>query len=141
MNKEQQQILELLDSGKITATEAERLLSCLEEDRKAEIEQKKVNSQRMKGKKLRVQVDGFTEKDKNIHVNVSVPLVIARYADNILSNCIPKEVSSELKEKGFDLSQIKLGELIDTFESLDEDIVNVDLDQDGAKLKVRVYVE
>lgn len=141
MNEERQKVLELLAAGSITADEAERLLACLEEDRKSETTRKRAEGERMKGKKLRVQVDGFTEKDKKIHVNVSVPLVIARYADNILANCVPKEVGDELRGKGVDLSQIKIGEIVDTFETLEEDVVNVDLDQDDTKMKVRVYVE
>ena len=81
------------------------------------------------------------EGGKKINVNVSVPLVLARYADNILNNCVPKEVNEELKGKGIDLYALNIGQIVDMFESLEEDIVNVDMDQDGNDLKVRVYVD
>lgn len=141
MNNERQQVLELLEQGKITADEATRLLSCLGEDEEKEQARVQEDAVRMKGKKLRVEVNGFVEKDKKINVNVSVPLVLARYADNILNNCVPKDVSGELREKGIDLSALNIGQIVDMFETLEEDIVNVDLDQDDNDLKVRVYVD
>lgn len=145
MNNEQQKVLDMLEKGTINAEEATRLLDCLEEnsekEREAETTRKQQNAVRMKGKKLRVEVNGDTEEDKKINVNVSVPLVLARYADNIIANCIPVSATDELNKKGIDLREIKISEIVDTIEDIDEDIVNVDLDQEDACFKVRVYVE
>ena len=135
MDREKQRVMEMLEQGRITPDEAARLLDCLESVRVQE------DAQRMRGKKLRVDVNGYMEKDKKINVNVSVPLVLARYADNILSNCVPKDVRGELKDKGIDLTALNIGAIVDMFETLEEDIVNVDLDQDGSVMKVRVYVD
>ncbi|WP_040198174.1 SHOCT-like domain-containing protein [Candidatus Soleaferrea massiliensis] len=142
MNSEKQKVLEMLANGTISAEEAERLLECLEEDAKKEAAGIRLQKDdRTQGKKLRVQVNGCTEEDGKINVNVSVPLVLARYADNIIANCIPASADKELKENGFDLRSLKIGEIIDTIENLDEDIANVDIVQDATDLKVRVYVE
>ncbi|MFQ7280865.1 MAG: hypothetical protein ACLRP7_01105, partial [Christensenellales bacterium] len=74
-------------------------------------------------------------------VNECFPLVLDRYADIIFSNCVPKDVRGELKDKGIDLTALNIGAIVDMFETLEEDIVNVDLDQDGSVMKVRVYVD
>lgn len=144
-NDEREKVLEMLSQGQISSEEAARLLDCLsdgeEKQRKSESTQMHSDAQRMKGKKLRVDVNGFTEGDKKVNVNVSVPLVLARYADNIIANCMPESANKGLKEKGIDLRELNISKIIDTFEDLDEDIVNADIDQDDTKMKVRVYVD
>lgn len=145
MHEERQKVLDILSQGNITSEEAARLLDCLEEneekERRAASVQRQGDAVRMQGKKLRVEVNGFTNVDKKINVNVSVPLVLARYADNIIANCVPKNVNSDLQQKGIDLTQLKIGDLIDTFENLDEDIVNADINEEDANFTVRVYVD
>lgn len=137
-------ILDMVEKGSITAQDAARLLECLgettEKEEKAQQERVHESAVRMKGKKLRVEVNGYTEGNK-VNVNVSVPLVLARYADNIIANCVPDAVNGELKGQGIDLRSLNIGGIIDTFEEIDEDIVNVEIDEDDTKMKVRVYVE
>lgn len=99
------------------------------------------SAQRMKGKKLRVQVEGSTEESEDLHVNVSVPLVLARYADNFLSTCLPASAAEGMKAQGIDLRQLDLGAIVDVFEELEEDIVNVRVKDAHNDLLVRVYVE
>ena len=141
MKEERKKVLDMLEQGKVSPEEAAQLLDCLEENEEKQSMRVQTDAARMKGKKLRVEVNGFVEGGKKINVNVSVPLVLARYADNILNNCVPKEVNEELKGKGIDLYALNIGQIVDMFESLEEDIVNVDMDQDGNDLKVRVYVD
>jgi hypothetical protein len=145
MGNEKQKVLDLLASGAITTEEASSLLDALEDNSQknmvAQEEKKRDDAKRMQGKKLRVEVKGDTEEAKRMNVNVSIPLVIARHVDDILANCIPDAASDELKQQGIDIRGIKLGPIIDTFEDLDEDIVNADIDQDETQLTVRVYVE
>ena len=138
MKEERKKVLDMLEQGKVSPEEAAKLLDCLEENEEKQSMRVQTDAARMK---LRVEVNGFVEGGKKINVNVSVPLVLARYADNILNNCVPKEVNEELKGKGIDLSALNIGQVVDMFESLEEDIVNVDMDQDGNDLKVRVYVD
>lgn len=147
MTTEQKKVLDMLESGQITNEEAARLLDCLEQDfrkepapaapRPAPVQAGK----KMKGKKLRIQVDGHVEGDKKINANVSIPLVLARYADNIIANCVPREANKELMEQGIDLRSLNISQIVDTIEDIDEDILNADIDQEDTVLKVRIYVE
>ena len=145
MKNERERVLEMLSQGQITSEEAARLLDCLsdniEKQRQEENERVHIDAKRMKGKKLHIDVNGFTEGDKKINANVSVPLVLARYADNIIANCVPESATKGLKEKGIDLRQLNISKIVDTFEDLEEDIINADIDQDDVKMKVRIYVE
>lgn len=144
MHEEKKKVLDILAQGNITAEEAARLLDCLDEETisapRAEAVHQQGNNANLRGKKLRVKVDGVAEGNK-VDVNVSVPLVLARYADHIIASCVPADVNKDLASKGIDLRQLNIGQIVDTIESLDEDIVNVDVEQDDTDIKVRVYVE
>lgn len=142
MNNEKQKILDMVNEGKISAADGARLLECLNDTEKEEKLQVQESARRMKGKKLKVMVEG-KEKGNPIKVNVSVPLVLARYADNILANCVPASVNDDLGKKGVDLKSLNISAIVDAFEDLEEDIVNVDIDQteEDTKMQVRVYVE
>lgn len=144
MSNEKMKILEMLQTGTITVEDADRLLETLGEAQEKEEKQRKTyvqaDGKRMQGKKLKVEVDGDEDGDK-IHVNVSVPLILARYADNILNNCIPKEANEAMENKGINLRGLNISEIMDAFDTLEEDIVNVDLEDEDSQMKVRVYVE
>lgn len=140
MNSEKQKILDMVDKGSISGSDAARLLEALGETENQQNERVHESAVRMKGKKLRVLVNGLADGHK-VNVNVSVPLVLARYADNILANCVPTAVDGELQKNGIDLRGLNISGIVDTFEELDEDIVNVDIDQENTQMKVRVYVE
>ncbi|MCL1974594.1 MAG: hypothetical protein FWG61_00360 [Firmicutes bacterium] len=144
MNTEKQKVLDLLSQGQITPEEAAKLLDCLDEpenDESFQTNMEKRGNIRLQGKKLRVQVKGFTEKDKKMDVNVSVPLVLARYVDDLIASCLPEAANRELIAQGINLRQLNISQLVDALESLDEDIVNADIRQEDMDLKVRVYVE
>ncbi len=149
MNNEKIKILEMLESGKITAQEAEQLLDALGTAPKKEagqsggatIEPLSPPRPSKNGKKLRVYVVGKTEKDKNMNVNVAVPMALARLVDNVIENCIPAEALEEMKKQGVDLKAIRFGELVSTLEDLDEDIVHADIMAEDSDFRVRVYVE
>lgn len=142
MNKDKQKILDMIDQGTISAADGARLLECLGETEEKETERAQKTAQRMKGKKLRVTVNGMQE-GKRINVNVSVPLVLARYADSILTNVVPASATKGLEEQGIDLRGLNISGLVDVFEELEEDIVNVDINEEenGTDMKVRIYVE
>jgi len=135
MNAEKQKILEMLQDGKISAAEATQLLDALED--KPHTSTVNVTSG---GKKLRVKVDGNIEDDQKIKVDVAVPMALGRMVDSILESCIPTAAREAMEEQGIDISGIKLGEILDTMESLDEDIVSADIDHEDTKMKVRIYV-
>ena len=137
MNTQRDKILEMLQDGRVSAQEAAQLLDSLEQPPVLPVERRP----NMQGKKLRVIVNGDAEEMKNINVNVSVPLALARVVDTILETCIPNVAADELKKQGIDLRSFHIGDVLNTLESLDEDLVNVDIDSDKTKMKVRVYVE
>lgn len=143
MNDERMKVLELLEKGAISAEEATQLLDAIDtqESRKENMMQQREENARLQGKKLRVQVNGDAKDIKNMNINVSIPLVLARHVDNIIANTVPKAANDELKEHGVDLGAINLSAIVDTLEDLDEDIVQADIDSDETKLQVRVYVE
>ena len=146
MNKEKQTVLDMLAQGRINADEAARLLESLEDTeggnfRPADREERQQLRNKGKGKKLRVQAKGYTEEGKKMNINVGVPLVLARYVDNLITSCLPDAAHSELIKQGINLRDLNIGQLADTLENLDEDIVNADLNQGDMDLKVRVYVE
>lgn len=142
MNADKQKILDMINEGTVSAADGARLLECLSDTEKEEQLQVQETARRMKGRKLRIQVNGIAEGNK-MNVNVSVPLVLAKYADNIIQTCVPKSAMDGIQKEGFDLRSLNISAIVDAFEDIDEDIVNVEIDQpeENTDMKVRVYVE
>lgn len=155
MNENRRQILEMLAAGKITADEAERLLSALEPETAAPAGEFHGHTAGTEGatvkthaKYLRVLVEAdesMTGLKGPTKVNVRVPMQLLR-AGVRLASLIPAQAHDQLDEAlsrhgiPFTLSQIKpenLEELIDHLEDL-----TVDVDgNDGNQTKVRVFCE
>ena len=152
MNENRRQILEMLAAGKITASEAERLLAALDPNPTPvpEFTGTTGNGAQVKtrSKYLRVLVEAdesMTGMKGQTTVNVRVPMQLLR-AGVRLASLIPAQAHNQLDEafsrKGvpITLSQIKpenLEELIDHLED-----VTVDVDgKDGNTTKVKVYCE
>jgi len=136
MNEEVLKVLEMVRQGKISAEEGEKLISAMGADAPAKKPEKK-NSM------LRVRIDvNDPEKKEQARVNVNVPLVLAKKAVGLMT-FIPKDTKNELKEKGINLDDINLKELIELFEDgeIDEELVNVDVGDGVQGAKVRVYVD
>jgi hypothetical protein len=137
MNEEVLRILEMVKSGKVTPEEGERLLGAIGQG--GEVKKAAVGKRSM----LRVRVDvKDPEKSEQAKVNINVPLTIAKKAMGLVS-LIPKEAKAELEEKGIDLSQIDLKELIEMFEDgeITEDLVNVETGDEQKGATVKVYVD
>ena len=158
MNENRRQILEMLAAGKITANEAERLLSALDPDTSvlaggvsaASVSGNGTKSGAAKGhpKYLRVLVEADESMTGNkglTTVNVRVPMQLLR-AGVRLAALIPQQAHNQLDQAFLNhgvpltLSQIKpenLEELIDHLEDL-----TVDVDgKEGNATKVRVFCE
>ena len=58
-----------------------------------------------------------------------------------LSLALPASAAEGMKAQGIDLRQLNLGAIVDVFEELEEDIVNVRVKDAHNDLLVRVYVE
>lgn len=141
MNTEKGRVLEMVEKGTISAEDGAKLLECLGETEEKQAAQVQKSAARMKGKCLHVKVNGLSGENQKINVNVSVPLVLARYADNIIANCVPTAVSEELSHNGIDLRGLNIAGIIDVFEEIEEDIVNAEIGEPPMTMQVRVYVE
>lgn len=156
MNENRKQILDMLASGRITADEAERLLTALDpEPGMGSVTQgaggqnsAKNTGQKTHPKYLRVLVEADESMTGNkglTTVNVRVPMQLLR-AGVRLAALIPQQAHNQLDGAlssygiPLTLSQIKpenLEELIDHLEDL-----TVDVDaKDGNSAKVRVFCE
>ncbi len=155
MNENRRQVLEMLAAGKISADEAERLLSALETDSPraaAEFAGKTAGANgatvKTRARYLRVLVEAdqeMTGMKGPTTVNVRVPMQLLR-AGVRLASLIPAQAHEQLDEAlnrhgiPLTLSQIKpenLEELIDHLEDL-----TVDVDgKEGNTTKVRVFCE
>ncbi|MBN1619334.1 hypothetical protein JW890_01285 [candidate division WOR-3 bacterium] len=130
---EKSKILEMLNEGKITAEEAEKLLNAVNEVKSSEQKTKKdakiiASGNPSKGK---IKIDVVSSDGDN--VKISVPLKLVKAIDKML----PKNVAEDLEEEGINLKELLLN-IDETMEELDEDLVNV-VSSDGDT--VRIYIE
>ena len=133
MNEQHRKVLDMLAAGKITADEAERLLSAIGDPPAAA---------KTKPNYIRVTVTEDDDRQSTKNVNIRVPMQLLR-AGVRFASLIPLEarerVNIALRKDGvpFDISQIKpenLEELVDHLDDLTVDI-------DDKNTKVRVYCE
>lgn len=134
MSNDRRKVLEMLAEGKISADDAERLLSKIGTGRTADpAEEVPPDTGRRPLKYLRVLVDS-EDGDK---VNIRVPIALVR-TGLLLSAMIPAAASDELKKNGVDLSGLSAlngEELIEALRDL-----HVDIDSDDGDT-VRVFCE
>jgi hypothetical protein len=147
MNEHRRQILQMLAEGKISAEEAERLLTAVETP-SAGSEAQSATAANTPPKFLRVQVDS---EDDNGHegptkVNVRVPMQLLR-AGVKLAYLIPssalQKANVAMHEQGIpmDLTQIKPENIEELVEQLRDLSVDVDQKDGRNKVKVRVFCE
>ena len=142
MNPDRRTVLQMLSDGKITADEAERLLSALDRNDPPPAGETRPNpSHNGAPKYLRVTVDAL-EDAKPVKVNIRVPMALLR-AGVRLTSLIPEsardEVNREFAKNGvpFDIGQLKPENLDELVSHLNDLTVDVD----SAEAKVRVYCE
>ena len=144
MSENQKRILEMLAEKKISVDEAERLLSLVNSEPDTEIKMPGDTPEKKRNPKyLRVLVQPGTENGGGgERVNVRVPIALIR-AGIKLTSLIPAHASDHvneaLREKGinFDISKLKA----EDFEELVDALSDLEVDVEGGKEKVRVYVE
>lgn len=138
MSEERRKILEMIQEGKISVDEAERLLSALSSP---EVEEREISSEKGKLKYLRILVEPGPGSEEKERVNVRVPLKLIR-AGLKLASFIPKhaqtKVNEALQEKGidFDFKKVTSEDLEDLITQLDDLTVEVE-----GKETVRIYCE
>ena len=150
MNEHRRQILQMLSEGKISADEAERLISAMEAPPAFSTfyDTASATPARPRPKYLRVVVDSEDDgrHDGPTKVNVRVPMQLLR-AGVRLAGLIPapalRRANDAMQERGvpIDLSQIKPENLEVLIEQLNDLAVDVDQKDAGAKVKVRVFCE
>ena len=136
MSEERKKILEMLSQNKITADEAEKLLSAISKDSSTDS-----STEKKELKYLRVMVEPGPDSKNPDRVNIRVPLKLIR-AGLKLAALIPKgaqsQVNDALHEKGIemDFSQIKPEDLENIVSQLDDLTVDVE-----GKESVRIFCE
>ena len=141
MNPDRRSVLQMLAEGKISADEAERLLTALDRNGVPAPAEASPSGHNNPPKYLRVTVDAM-EHGKAAKVNVRVPVALLRAGVRLTSLIPPaarEEVNRELAKNGvpFDIGQLKpenLDELINHLNDLTVDV-------DAPDAKVRVYCE
>lgn len=130
---EKTKILEMLNEGKITAEEAEKLLNAVSEAKSSESQKQKQAKTIASGStaKGKIKIDVVSSDGDN--VKISVPLKLVKAIDKML----PKNVAIELEEEGINLKELLLN-LDESMEDLDDDLVNV-VSSEGDT--VRIYIE
>jgi hypothetical protein len=147
MNEHRRQVLAMLSEGKISADEAERLISALEQPAGRPSDSDSAQGVKNRPKYLRVQVDS-EEGGHNgpTKVNVRVPMQLLR-AGVKLASLLPAQAlqraNHAMHEQGIpiDLTQIKAENLEELVEQLNDLSVDVDQTDERTKVKVRVFCE
>ncbi len=136
MSENRRQILDMLAQGKITADEAERLLSALEREPAGETRRND------KIKYLRVVVDAHDDVDGPTKVNVRVPMQLLRAGVKLTSIIPPRartEVNEALRKEGID---VDIGKLTpESLEDIVEQLRDLQVDVDHERAKVRIFCE
>ena len=150
MNEHRRQILQMLAEGKISADEAERLISAMEAPPSFSTFSDSASSGagKPRPKYLRVVVDSEDDggHEGPTKVNVRVPMQLLR-AGVRLAGLIPapalRRANDAMQEQGvpIDLTQIKPENLEELVEQLNDLTVDVDQKDANTKVKVRVFCE
>jgi len=139
MSDERMKILEMIQSGKITAPEGLELLKALDD---ADLKPGEAARSGMRFLRIRVSTG-----QNNTKVNVNIPLsllkVVTKFAD-IGMKFIPEDARREMTKTGIDLSDINFDELVELIDQglVDGKLVDIDTeDEYSGRTKVEVYVE
>jgi hypothetical protein len=140
MSESRRQILDMLAQGKISADEAERLLSAVERGPATTAVANPLRNDKVKY--LRVVVDAIDEDEGPTKVNVRIPIQLLRAGVKLTSIIPPRartEVNAALAKEGID---VDIGKLTpETLEEIIEHLGDFSVDVDAADAKVRVFCE
>lgn len=141
MSDDRRQILDMLSEGKITAEEAERLLSALESSAGPVAGSGEITS---KGspKYIRVLVDAVDPKHGPTKVNIRVPMQLLRAGvrlTGLMPDVARQQVNEAMQAQGitFDVNQLRPENLEELVSQLNE----LTIDVDNPDAKVRVFCE
>jgi hypothetical protein len=146
MSENRRQILDMLAEGKISVDEAERLLALVEQPAGGEAGRGETSDARKPSPKyLRIVVEPESQggaEEGGERVNIRVPMALIR-AGVKLASIIPSKATNSVNEAldkrglGADLRNLKPEDL----EQLVDALSDLEVDVQGGKEKVRIYVE
>lgn len=146
MNDEKR-ILEMIEAGTITAAEGMELLEAMKATNPDKLNEAVEVVPNTKSKKtynflkIRVLTDAGETK-----VNVNVPLRLVKSLGGLagnIQNYLPQEAKSAMEDKGINLKDFDIDELLSALENgaIDGPLVDLDVDESGEQTKVLIYVE
>ncbi len=142
MTENRRQILDMLSEGKISVTEAESLLTLLDQPSSGQPSGSDGGEGRKTPPKyLRVVVEEDGESGSE-RVNIRIPMALIRSGVK-LAALIPKEATNRVNEKlhqkgiGIDVGNLK----VDDLEQLVDAMAEMEVDVQDGKEHVRVFVE
>jgi len=137
---EREKILKMLDEGKLTVEQAEKLLKTINEAKNAKKEEEipappavRVSERSHINKPLKGKLIISVESSGGDNVKINLPLKLASLA----ANMIPKDKINSIQADGVNIREI-LANITDIIDEIDEDIINV-VSANGDH--VRIYVE
>ncbi len=120
MKEERVRILKMLEEGKISAEEAENLLSALEGGAKG----------KPSGKKLRwIRINVFDKEGGKQTMNASIPLSLA----SIAMKFVPLKVREKMESEGLDVDSI-----VEDIKAGVQDGKIVDIDEEAEKITISI---
>ena len=132
MTEEKKRILKMLEDGKITAEEAERLIEAIDIQNEEPAVRKKA-----RWMKIRVQENGKSKV--NINLPISLMKALLKITGKLNVNIGGKSIDNTLKEHGLNIDSIEdLNKILDEFGG-EEPYKLVDVDDDGEK--VEIFIE
>lgn len=141
MSEEKRKILDMLSQGKITVSDAEKLLNALDSGQPSATPGRVAGTVEKSPRYLRVVVEPAPDNPKGEKVNIRVPLKLIR-AGLKFTSLIPKQahsrVNDALHEKGIDMdfNQIRPEDLDEIVTQLNDVTVDVE-----GKENVKIFCE
>jgi hypothetical protein len=140
MDPDRRTILQMLAEGKLSADEAERLLTAMERNGSSPVAA--TPGRTGPAKYLRVLVDADDAANGPTKVNIRVPMALLRAGVRLTSLMPPQareQINAEMASKGvpFDIGQMRPENLEEMLDQLND--LQVDVDQE--RTKVRVFCE
>lgn len=106
-NDERNRILQMVESGQVTATEAAQLLDALEQDR----QQDRTSSR--KDRVLRVRVTNLNAKNQKVYLTASLPVNLIRTSLRLGIRLIPQLSESALEDLLQSIENESTGRILD----------------------------
>jgi len=135
MSEETKKVLEMVAEGKISASDAERLLEKLTGSAQTTGPRKEAESAEPSAKKPRF-LHIVVDKPGQDQVNIRMPLSFTRSGRSLLA-VLPSRVSEKLTELGIDLSALGSKNCEDWAQALE----NADINVEKGDKKVRIFCE